>query len=148
MAHRKQKQPRQHQGLTLCFGQVHSQCLLQQHLQAGYLLIYLFIIQSYTGYKYSGDTWTKLVPIGNTESCNGYYVMNNVTVRRRSFCLHTFSIFVRIKCLWFSWSACIFVITLWRGLCPLPRLHSYHFLMLNLIFLNIKFYSANPCIRI
>jgi len=39
------------------------------------------------------DTWTKLVPTGNTEACNGYYVTNDVTCGQRSFCLHTFRIF-------------------------------------------------------
>jgi len=39
------------------------------------------------------DTWTKLVPMGNTEGRNGYYVTNDVTVGWRSFCLHTFGIF-------------------------------------------------------
>jgi len=29
---------------------------------------------------------------------NGYYVTTDVTVGQRSFCLHTFGFFVRIKC--------------------------------------------------
>ena len=54
------------------------------------------------------DTCTKLVPIGNTEARNSYYVTNGVTVGRRSFCLHTFGIFredkmslIQSKCMYF-----------------------------------------------
>ena len=44
----------------------------------------------------------------NTEALNGYCEMTDVTVRRRSFCLHTFSIFpddkmslIQSKCMYF-----------------------------------------------
>jgi len=50
----------------------------------------------------------KLVPIGNTEARNGYYVTNDITVERRSFSLHTFGIFcedrmslIQLKCMYF-----------------------------------------------
>ena len=46
-----------------------------------------------TRYNKLWDTWKKLVPMGNTEGRNGYYVTNDVTVGWRSFCLHTFGIF-------------------------------------------------------
>ena len=43
------------------------------------------------------DTWMKLVPIGNTEAHNGYYVTNDATFMWRSLCLHTFGIFLEGK---------------------------------------------------
>jgi len=44
---------------------------------------------------YFGDIWTKLVPIGNTEARNDYYVTNDVTVRRNGWTE------TRIGCSWF-----------------------------------------------
>ena len=86
---------------------------------------------------YLGDTWTKLIPIGNTATSNGYYVVTDVTVGRRSFCLHTFVIFFRrIKCLRFSQNAHIFKFH-YTGeggiLYPIPRAPFPHPTSLNFI---------------
>jgi len=54
------------------------------------------------------DTWTKLVPIENTEACITYRMTwlsgedHFVNIR--------LAFFMRIKCLWFSRNACIFYI--------------------------------------
>jgi len=54
------------------------------------------------------DTWTKLVPIGNTEAHNGY-LHNEWRHCRAKIVFYTCSaFFVRIRCLWFSRNACNF----------------------------------------
>ena len=57
-------------------------------------------------------------PVENTEVRNGYYITNDVTVGRRSFCLYTFGIFredkvslIQSKCVYF------YVAIPGRGLC-------------------------------
>ena len=100
-----------------------------------------------SSHRNQGDTWTKLVPRGNTEARNGYYVMNDVTVRWRSFCLHTFGIFSKIKCPWFSRNACIFKFqyTVEWALPP-PHTSPPSFFKIKFYFINIKFYYANQCV--
>ena len=74
------------------------------------------------------DTWTNSVPIGNTDTSNGYYVTNDVTVGEDRFVYIRSAFFVRIKCLKFSWNACIFKVHYTgEGLCPLPIFHPLFF---------------------
>jgi len=73
-------------------------------------------------------TWTNSVPIGNTDTSNGYYVTNDVTVGEDRFVYIRSAFFVRIKCLWFSQNACIFKVHYTgEGLCPLPIFHPLFF---------------------
>ena len=79
----------------------------------------------------SWDTWTQLVPIGNTEDRSGYYAMNDVTVGRRSFCLHTFGIFCEDKMSLIQSECVYFFKCCYTGEGPAPSPDPHHFSKLN-----------------
>jgi len=97
-----------------------------------------------TGLRIWG-TWKKLVPIRNTEARNGYYVTNDVTVGRRSFCLHTFGIFredkmIHSKCMYFK-------ISLYWPQTPLPSFFEIIFYFKNNFTLQISAYQEGTKIN-
>ena len=94
----------------------------------------------------SWDTWTQLVPIGNTEDRSGYYVMNDVTVGRRSFCLHTFGIFCEDKMSLIQSECVYFFKCCYTGEGAAPSPDPPSFFEIKFYFKNIKFYHANQCV--
>jgi len=76
----------------------------------------------------NGDTWTKLVPMGNAEA-RWWLLRNKWHHCRAKIILFTYvrHFFVKIKCLQFSRNACIFTFHY------TPRLRSHHCLKLNFI---------------
>jgi len=104
----------------------------QRHYPAGLLSTFSFYRLGLCAFLHphqcNGDTWTKLVPMGNAEA-RWWLLRNKWHHCRAKIILFTYvrHFFVKIKCLRFSRNACIFTFHY------TPRLRSHHSLKLNFI---------------
>jgi len=75
-----------------------------------------------------------------------YYIINDVTVMRISFCLHTFRI-IREHVMGFSQNACIFNFHYTvQGSLPPPQAPPALLFKMKFLFRHLKFDSANQCV--